>query len=104
MSGGTAATRMGPAHAAIASRPSGTNAGVFDGAGPGDLVDVIGAGDQVVVIVRPVAEGGGPADPIANPTTFRGGKAIEIVHYRTPRRRSQRSAARSQLDLTAGRA
>ena len=54
------------------------------GAGPGELVDVIGAGDRVVVIIRPIAAEGGPAAQVANLTTFRDGKAVEMVHYPDP--------------------
>jgi ketosteroid isomerase-like protein len=39
------------------------------------LVDVIGAGDKVVVTM------GDPAAPVANLVTFRDGKVIEMVHY-----------------------
>jgi ketosteroid isomerase-like protein len=46
-----------------------------------ELVDVVGAGDQVVVIMRPPSDGGEPASAVANLTTFRGGKVIEMVHY-----------------------
>jgi ketosteroid isomerase-like protein len=46
-----------------------------------ELVDVVGVGDKVVVIVRPsrTAEG-----PVANLTTFRDGKVVEMVHYPSP--------------------
>jgi ketosteroid isomerase-like protein len=55
------------------------------GAGPGELVDVIGAGDRVVVIIRRVGiEGGGSGEQGANLTTFRDGKAVEMVHYPDP--------------------
>src|SRR6266566_5222089 len=36
-----------------------------------DLVDVVGAGDKVVVIMRPSSDDGAPAAPVANLTTFR---------------------------------
>ena len=49
----------------------------------GELVDLIDAGDQVVVIMRRTGEDGQP-ELIANLTTFRGGKAIEMVHYPDP--------------------
>jgi ketosteroid isomerase-like protein len=52
--------------------------------GVGELVDVVGAGDRVVVIMRPRSEGGEPAAVIANLTTFRDGRAIEMVHYPDP--------------------
>ncbi len=49
----------------------------------GELVEVIDAGDQVVVIMRRTGEDGEP-ELIANLTTFRDGKAIEMVHYPDP--------------------
>ena len=42
-----------------------------------ELVDVVSAGDRVVVILKP-ADGD---QPVANVTTFRDGKAIEMVHF-----------------------
>ncbi len=50
----------------------------------GELVDVVDAGDQVVVILRPSSDSGEPADLSANLTTFRDGRAIEMVHYPNP--------------------
>ena len=50
----------------------------------GDLVDVVDAGEQVVVIMRPRTETGPGPRLTANVTTFRDGKAIEIVHYPDP--------------------
>lgn len=47
----------------------------------GELVEVVGAGDRVVVIMRPAGAG---AEPIANLTTFRDGKVVEMVHYPRP--------------------
>jgi hypothetical protein len=52
--------------------------------GIGELVDVIAAGDKVVVILRPVAAGGEQAALSANLTTFRHGRAVEMVHYPSP--------------------
>ena len=52
--------------------------------GVGELVDVIDAGDKVVVIMRPPAEDGEQARLSANLTTFRDGKAIEMVQYPNP--------------------
>lgn len=49
----------------------------------GELVDVIDAGDRVVVILRPAAAAG-RVDPVANLTTFRDGKVVEMVHYADP--------------------
>ena len=50
----------------------------------GELVDVIDAGDKVVVIMRPRSQDSEPAAPIANVSTFRSGKVIEMVHYPDP--------------------
>jgi ketosteroid isomerase-like protein len=52
--------------------------------GIGELVDVVEAGEKVVVIIRAPARGGEPGRLVANLTTFRDGKAIEMVHYPTP--------------------
>jgi ketosteroid isomerase-like protein len=49
----------------------------------GELVELIDAGDRVVVIMRRTGEDGRP-ELIANLTTFRDGKAIEMVHYPDP--------------------
>jgi ketosteroid isomerase-like protein len=51
--------------------------------GLGELVDVIGAGDKVVVIMRPVSDGG-QDELSANVTTFRDGRVVEMVHYPNP--------------------
>ena len=48
---------------------------------PGELVDVLDAGDRVVVVLRPPAQADGPAELSANLTTFRGGRAIEMIHF-----------------------
>jgi ketosteroid isomerase-like protein len=54
------------------------------GRGPiGELVEVIDAGEKVVVIMRRAGEGGEP-ELVANLTTFRDGKVIEMVHYPDP--------------------
>ena len=53
------------------------------GAPPGELVDVIEAGEKVVVIIRRTGEDGEP-ELVANLTTFRDGKVIEMVHYPDP--------------------
>jgi ketosteroid isomerase-like protein len=52
--------------------------------GPGELLDVIDAGDKVVVIMRPPADETGPPALTANVTTFRAGKVVEMVHYPDP--------------------
>ncbi len=49
----------------------------------GELVDVIDADDKVVVIMRRIGEDGEP-ELVANLTTFRDGKVIEMVHYPDP--------------------
>jgi ketosteroid isomerase-like protein len=46
----------------------------------GELVEVIDAGDQVVVVMQP--PDGSP--PRANLTTFRDGKVVEMVAYESP--------------------
>jgi ketosteroid isomerase-like protein len=48
--------------------------------GLGELVDVIDAGQRVVVIMQP-GGGGATAKPVANVTTFRDGKVVEMVHF-----------------------
>jgi ketosteroid isomerase-like protein len=50
----------------------------------GELIDVVDAGDKVVVIMRSPSEDGVAAALSANLTTFRDGKAIEMVHYPNP--------------------
>lgn len=47
----------------------------------GELVDVIDAGEHVVVVMRPPGEG---AELRANVTTFRDGRAVRIVAYESP--------------------
>ena len=47
----------------------------------GELVEIVGAGDRVVVIMRAASSSGGPAALSANLTTFRDGKAIEMVYF-----------------------
>jgi ketosteroid isomerase-like protein len=49
----------------------------------GEPVHMIGAGDKVVVIMRRTGEDGEP-ELVANLTTFRDGKVIEMVHYANP--------------------
>jgi ketosteroid isomerase-like protein len=48
--------------------------------GFGELVEVIDAGDRVVVILRPRGRGAN-AEPVANVSTFRDGKVVEMVHF-----------------------
>jgi ketosteroid isomerase-like protein len=52
--------------------------------GVAELVEVVDAGDQVVVIMRWPADGDEPSELIANLTTFRDGKVVEMVHYPDP--------------------
>jgi ketosteroid isomerase-like protein len=52
--------------------------------GPGELIDVVDAGDKVVLIMRPASDETGPAATAANVTTFRDGKVVEMVHYPDP--------------------
>jgi len=42
-----------------------------------ELVDVVDAGDKVVVIMRPPSA----SEPVANVATFRDGKVVEMVHF-----------------------
>ncbi|HUA72332.1 MAG TPA: hypothetical protein VMA96_14655, partial [Solirubrobacteraceae bacterium] len=44
---------------------------------------MIDAGDKVVVIMRRTGEDGAP-ELVANLTTFRDGKVVEMVHYANP--------------------
>lgn len=52
----------------------------------GELIDVVDAGEKVVVIMRPAAgeEDDRPGRLVANLTTFRDGKVVEMVHYPDP--------------------
>jgi ketosteroid isomerase-like protein len=52
--------------------------------GVGELVEVIDAGEKVVVIMRPPSSEGEQPALSANLTTFRSGKVIEMVHYPDP--------------------
>lgn len=48
-----------------------------------ELVDLLDAGDKIVAIMRRTGEDGQP-ELVANLTTFRDGKVIEMVHYPDP--------------------
>jgi ketosteroid isomerase-like protein len=50
----------------------------------GELVEVVGAGEQVVVIMQPPPQGANPAQRVANLTTFRNGKVVEMIHFPNP--------------------
>ena len=52
--------------------------------GVGELIDVVDAGEQVVVVLRPSAAGDEVPDLRANVTTFRDGKVVEMVAYESP--------------------
>jgi len=53
------------------------------GSPPAELVDVIDAGDKIVVVMRRIDEDGEP-ELVANLTTFRAGKVVEMVHFPNP--------------------
>jgi ketosteroid isomerase-like protein len=53
------------------------------GGPPGELVELIDAGDKVVVIMRRFGDEG-ESELVANLTTFRDGKVVEMVHYPSP--------------------
>jgi ketosteroid isomerase-like protein len=50
----------------------------------GEPVELIDAGDKVVVIMRRTADDGESTELVANLTTFRDGKVVEMVHYPDP--------------------
>jgi ketosteroid isomerase-like protein len=58
--------------------------GAIEHGNVGELVDVVGSDDKVVVILRPPREAGAPARLVANLTTFRDGRVVEMVHYADP--------------------
>ncbi len=49
-----------------------------------EMVELIDAGDQVVVILRRTADDGESTELVANLTTFRDGKVVEMMHYANP--------------------
>lgn len=51
----------------------------------GELVEIVDAGDRVVVIMRPPSTGPEQPPLHANLTTFSDGKVVEMVHYADPR-------------------
>ncbi len=69
----------------------------------GELIDILGAGDKVVVVMRPASETGEPAAVSANLTTFRDDKAIEMVHYANPRTRSPPLGSQSKPSRASDR-
>jgi ketosteroid isomerase-like protein len=48
------------------------------------VIDVVGAGDKVVVVMGAPRPDGEPAWTAANLTIFRDGKVVEIVHFPDP--------------------
>jgi ketosteroid isomerase-like protein len=54
-----------------------------DDGSAGELVDVIDAGSQVIVVLRPPLLGGVQPAMRANLATFRDGRVIEMVAYRS---------------------
>ena len=50
-----------------------------------EVLDVVGAGDKVVVIMGAPGPRGEPAWTAANVSTFRDGKVVEIVQHPDPR-------------------
>jgi ketosteroid isomerase-like protein len=69
--------------------------------GVGELVDVVDAGEKVVVIMRPPSQEGEPAEMVANLTTFRDGKVREMVHYANPADALAAAGVASKLDKDA---
>ena len=57
---------------------------VIDGGWVGRMVDVIDAGERVVVVMQPVPAGGKTPPLRANVTTFREGRVVEMVAYESP--------------------
>jgi ketosteroid isomerase-like protein len=52
--------------------------------GVGQLVEVIDAGDRIVVVLQPPSSGSTTPPLRANLTTFRDGKVVEMVAYESP--------------------
>jgi ketosteroid isomerase-like protein len=61
-----------------------------------ELVDVIDAGDQVIVVLQPE----GAEQPRANLTTFKNGKVVEMVAFETPEA-AQLAASSQQLGASS---
>ena len=59
------------------------NARTRRGSPPAELIEMVDAGDKIVVIMRRTGEDGEP-ERVANLTTFRDGKVVEMVHYPNP--------------------
>ena len=54
------------------------------GKGVGELLEVIDAGDRVVVVMQPPEQEGEVPSPRANVTTFRDGLVVEMIHFESP--------------------
>ena len=65
-----------------------------------ELVDVVGVGDRVAVIMRPPRDGDEAALLVANVTTFRDGTVVEMVHY--PNADDALAAVRAKLRPALG--
>jgi ketosteroid isomerase-like protein len=52
--------------------------------GVAELVEIVARGDQVVVVLRRPGGDEEPGELVANLTTFRDGKVVEMVHYADP--------------------
>lgn len=61
-----------------------------------EVIDVVGAGDRVAVIMGPPASSGERAWTAANVTSIRNGKVVEIVHHPSP----DDALAAARLDRT----
>jgi ketosteroid isomerase-like protein len=76
--------------------------------GVGELIEIVDAGDKVVVIMRPPSKQGQHAALSANLATFRDGKVIEWCTMRTPRTHSplrvsdRRPAAVRRIESVCG--
>lgn len=66
----------------------------------GQLVKVVDAGERVVVIMRPAGSEHESTALTANLTTFRDGRAVEMVHYPNPS--DALAAVGLSPELTAG--
>jgi ketosteroid isomerase-like protein len=57
---------------------------VWAGRPQAQLVDVKEAGDKVVLVLRRGMDDAGEPELVANLTSFRDGKVVEMVHYEDP--------------------
>jgi ketosteroid isomerase-like protein len=63
----------------------------------GELIELVDAGDKVVVVLRPRSLGGEPAEPVATSPPFATARSWRWSTTRTPPTRSPRPASSSQL-------